>query len=90
MADEGVPAGLHLDIGEGHSLLYPTVPVDDGEEVPEPLLGDQQRAHDVHVYMGEPLLGHWDWLHGGGRLAGHFGPGTGLAVLHPLCHVLVH
>ena len=86
LANEGVPAGLCLDIGEDH----PAGPVDDGEQVPKFLLGGWKMSHDVHLDVGEPLLGHRDQLHGGGGLAGHFGPGAGLAVLNPICHVLAH
>jgi hypothetical protein len=90
LTNEVVPAGLCLNVGERHCLQHPAGTVDDGEEVPEPLLGDRQRAHYVHVDVGELLLWHLDRLHSGGWLAGHFGPGTGLAVLHPVRQVLAH
>jgi len=36
LVDEGVPAGLCLDVGQRHRLQQPAGLVDDGEEVPEP------------------------------------------------------
>jgi len=32
LADEGVPAGLRLDVGQGHCLQHPAGPVDYGEQ----------------------------------------------------------
>ncbi len=64
--------------------------LDDGEQVPEPLLGDWERAHDVHMDVGKPLLRNRNRLHGGSGLAGNLGPGAGLAVLDPLGHVLAY
>ena len=66
MADEGAPAGLCLNVGEGDCLQHPARPLYYGEEVLEPFLGDRD--------VGEVLLGHQNWLHCGSRLAGLASP----------------
>ena len=47
LADQCVPAGLCLDVGQGDCLQHPAGPVNDGEQVTEFLPGDRERAHDV-------------------------------------------
>jgi len=75
--DEGIPAGLQVDVDQRDPLQHPAGPVNDGEHVLDTLLGDWQ--------------GPWDGRHcRSSGLAGDLSPGTGLAVLHQLRHVLVH
>jgi len=52
LADEGIPAGLCLDVGQRNCLQHPAGPVDDGEQVLEPLLGDVAHVHqEFHLLV---------------------------------------
>ena len=88
--DEGVPAGNGVYADQQYCLQHSAGTVDNGEEVPEPLLGNWERSYNVHVDALEPLVGYRDGLQSSGGLSSHLGAGALLAVCHPGRDFFVH
>jgi hypothetical protein len=78
--DQGIRYRRRLHVLDWNGFHPSGRPVNDGEEVLEPLHRGREQSHQIYMEMSEPLLWHWDTLCHRHQLPCHLPPLAGLAV----------